>query len=223
MSRKEIHKLIKNGCVRLNGAAVKDPSTPVDTQKDGISVMGKPLVYEEFIYIMMDKPAGVLSASNDKKRKTVLDLLPDELRRRELFPAGRLDIDTTGFILITNDGDFAHHILSPKNHVKKEYTAKLERDVTKEDAELFARGITLADGTKLMPAILKKTGECEADITICEGKFHQIKKMFAATGNAVLSLRRTAIGALRLDETLGEGNARKITPDELALIEKGQI
>lgn len=218
MSRKEVHKAMKDGAVKVNSEVVKDPSVQVDGDSDEILLFGKPLKVKRFVYIMMDKPKGVLSAANDKKVKTVVDLLPEELKRRNLFPAGRLDKDTTGFILITDDGDFAHRILAPKSHIEKTYEALLSRSVTNEDIKAFSDGITLEDGTQLMPAKLCALDSCRAQIKICEGKFHQIKRMFAATGNEVLELRRTAMGALELDETLSEGAAREITSDELKKI-----
>lgn len=218
ISRKDVKQIIRTGMISVNGMPVVDPGLLVDIAKDTVAIEGAELDYKANIYIMMNKPEGVLSASTDKKAATVIDLLPEELQRKNLFPAGRLDKDTTGFMLITNDGDFSHRILSPKNHVVKTYEAELASAVTNMDIESFAKGIVLEDGTECMPATLERLDNNYVRIRICEGKFHQIKRMAAALGNEVLSLKRTGIGALNLDNTLAPGECREITKEELRLI-----
>ncbi|MBQ1967188.1 MAG: pseudouridine synthase, partial [Clostridia bacterium] len=193
----------------------------VDADKSVISVDGKALNYKKNIYIMLNKPQGVISASNDKTQKTVVDLVPPELYRDGLFPAGRLDGDTVGFVLITDDGDFAHRILSPKNHIMKTYHATLRSPLTEEDISAFKNGIELSDGTLCLEAevrMLEKTDEPIAEVKICEGKYHQVKRMFAALGNKVLYLKRVRMGGLDLDESLEEGQCREITAEELLLL-----
>lgn len=219
-SRSEVRKLIKQGRVTLDSAIVRSPQEKADPQKSLITVDGKALSYKKHIYIMLNKPQGVVSATEDSSQKTVIDLVPDFLRRDGLFPAGRLDSDTTGFVLITDDGDFAHRILSPKNHIMKTYVATLQRSVTKEDIEAFRNGIELKDGTLCLEAeVLPLEGDLpRAQIKICEGKYHQVKRMFAALGNKVLALRRIKMGELCLDESLKEGQCRELTEQELIKI-----
>ncbi len=223
-SRREVQDLIKKGLVRVNGISVRDRGAKIDDEKDSVSVNGEELKLEKYVYLMLNKPKGVVSATNDPKTKTVIDLVPDEYRGRNLFPAGRLDITTTGFVLITDDGDYAHRILSPKNHIEKTYEARLAESVTEQQLKAVAEGITLKDGTACLPAKLRvlETGENPlVEIKICEGKYHQIKRMFAAAGNGVIELKRTKMGGLPLDSRLAEGECRCLTPDEVLLIEKG--
>lgn len=223
-SRREVQDLMKKGLVRVNGISVRDRGTKIDDEKDSVSVNGEELKLEKYVYIMLNKPKGVVSATNDPKTKTVIDLVPDEYRGRNLFPAGRLDITTTGFVLITDDGDYAHRILSPKNHIEKTYEARLAESVTEQQLKAVAEGITLKDGTACLPAKLSvlETGENPlVEIKICEGKYHQIKRMFAAAGNGVIELKRTKMGGLPLDSRLAEGECRCLTQDEVLLVEKG--
>lgn len=215
ISRTDVKKLIKKQNVTVSGKRITDANAKVDPDKDSISLNGKPIEYKKHIYIMMNKPKGVISASEDKSVPTVVDLVPDELKRSGLFPAGRLDSDTTGFVLITDDGDFAHRILSPKKHVEKTYHALLERPLSESDIKSFADGIELKDGTLCLESKLRSLGGSMAEVIIHEGKYHQIKRMFAAVGNKVLELRRVKIGGLSLDESLKEGECREITSDEL--------
>ncbi len=219
-SRSEVKKLVKKGAVSVNGTTVKQYDLKISPESDEITVEGERILYKKHIYIMMNKPQGVISASNDKTQKTVVDLVPDELMRDGLFPAGRLDGDTVGFVLITDDGDFAHRILSPKNHITKTYHAVLQRKITAEDIERFKKGVELSDGTLCLEAELSEIeGDVPmAEIIICEGKYHQVKRMFAALGNKVLKLKRVKMGKLCLDERLSEGECREITSEELALI-----
>ena len=221
LSRSDVKKMVKSGRVTVDGAVVKSADIKVDADKSVISVDGKALNYKKNIYIMLNKPQGVISASNDKTQKTVVDLVPPELYRDGHFPAGRLDGDTVGFVLITDDGDFAHRILSPKNHIMKTYHATLRSPLTEEDISAFKNGIELSDGTLCLEAevrMLEKTDEPIAEVKICEGKYHQVKRMFAALGNKVLYLKRVRMGGLQLDESLEEGQCREITAEEMLLL-----
>lgn len=214
-SRSEVKKLVKSGRVTVDGEAAKSADMKLEASA-AIAIDGKELICKKHIYIMLNKPKGVISATEDRTQKTVLDLVPPELRRRGLFPAGRLDGDTTGFVLITDDGDFAHKILSPKNHIMKTYHATLRDELTDADIVKFKEGLTLGDGTECMEAhvrVLEGEGNV-AEIKICEGKYHQVKRMFASIGNKVLELRRVKMGELELDESLAEGECREITEDE---------
>lgn len=223
-SRREVQKLIKNGAVKVNGITVRDRGAKSDDEKDIICVNGEQLDFQRFVYIMLNKPKGVVSATNDKNEKTVIDLVPKEFKGRNLFPAGRLDITTTGFVLVTDDGDFAHRILSPKNHIEKTYEARLAESVTEGQLEAVRNGIGLKDGTKCLPAKVTVLADGEkplVEIKICEGKYHQIKRMFAAAGNGVIELKRTQMGRLTLDPSLKEGECRLLDAHEVQKIEKG--
>lgn len=221
-SRSDVKKLVKQGRVTLDGAAVKSSDIKADPEKAVIAIDGRVLGYKKHLYIMLNKPKGVISATEDPTQPTVIDLVPKELRREGLFPAGRLDGDTTGFVLITDDGDFAHRILSPKNHIMKTYIATLQRELTEADVEAFRNGIELKDGTLCLEAQVSAVAGTVpmAQVKICEGKYHQVKRMFAALGNKVLELRRIKMGELSLDEKLSEGQCRELTGEELMLIEK---
>lgn len=221
-SRTEVKKMMKKQCVTINGERVTDPTVKVDTFTDRIAINGKPVVYKKNIYIMLNKPKGVVSASTDRETTTVVDLVPENLKRTGLFPAGRLDADTTGFVLITDDGDFAHRILSPKNHVEKVYIAKLEKGITDSDIEKFKNGVELKDGTLCLESKLEKLTQKTVKVVIHEGKYHQVKRMFAAIGNRVIELKRVQIGDLELDESLKEGECREINNDELRKISASQ-
>lgn len=225
ISRNDTRTLLKNGGVFCDGKAVTDPSAKFDAEKSEILVNGKPLFFREHIYIMMNKPQGVVSATTDSKIKTVIDIVPDSLKRKNLFPAGRLDKDTVGFMLITDDGDFAHRILSPSKHVEKTYIAHLRDRLSDEGRAVLENGAVLSDGTECMDARVRLLDEDKkiAEITIREGKYHQIKRMFASVGNEVVFLKRISIGGLPLDESLKPGECREITDEELALIENGKI
>ncbi len=222
LSRKDVKELIKKGRVILNGKVVRDSAVKIDVQTDKVCLDGEEISLKKHIYIMLNKPQGVVSASDSDTDKTVVDLVPDELSRKGLFPAGRLDKDTTGFVLITDDGEFAHRILSPKNHIFKTYLARLDHSLSDSDIKLIENGITLADGTTLKEAKLEIVEEGEnplVKIMICEGKYHQVKRMFAAAGNKVISLHRSKMGGLDLDTALKAGECREITPEELKKIE----
>lgn len=216
-TRKGAGELIRRGVVRVNGETVKKADYKADAELDEITVDGQSLNVKKTVYYMMNKPAGVLSASRDSRAGTVIDLLPPAMQRRGLFPAGRLDKDTEGLLIITDDGAFAHRMLAPKSHVFKRYEAVLESPVTQEDIARFESGLELGDITCL-PAglrILEEGAQPRVLVRIREGKFHQVKRMFLAVGNAVVHLKRVQIGALALDETLAPGEARELTPEEL--------
>ena len=221
-SRSEVKKLVKSGRVTLDGRVLKSSDEKADPNVNIIAIDGKVIGYKKHLYIMLNKPQGVVSATDDRDHKTVIDLVPKELKRDGLFPAGRLDGDTVGFVLITDDGDFAHEILSPKNHIMKTYHATLQRELTTEDIEAFKNGIELKDGTLCLEAEVTAIDGDEpmAQVKICEGKYHQVKRMFAALGNKVLYLKRVKMGGLALDESLEEGQCREITPEELRLIKQ---
>ncbi len=221
-SRSEVKKLVKAGLVTLNGEKVKSADVKADAEKDSITVNDETVSYKKHIYIMLNKPQGVVSATDDPVHKTVIDLLPPELFRQGLFPAGRLDADTTGFVLITDDGDFAHRILSPKNHIMKTYHATLAHALTEEDIRRFTEGIKLRDGTLCLEAQVKMLTQEPpvAEVKIHEGKYHQVKRMFAALGNRVVALKRVKMGALNLDEGLREGECRELTAEELEAVQR---
>lgn len=219
ISRNDAKELIKKRLVTVNGDTAKLFDMKIDPEKDSVSAEGKTITYREHIYIMLNKPAGVICATRDKLSETVLELIPPELRREGLFPAGRLDKDTVGFVLITDDGGFAHDILSPKKHVDKKYFAVLEKNITEHDIDLLKSGITIDGGEKCLPAEAVTAGkQNEIFLTLKEGKYHQVKRMAEAFGNKVLYLKRISIGGLALDERLKEGECREITSAELEML-----
>ncbi len=221
LSRKEVKEIIRKGRITLNGNVVKDSSVKIDENKDVVTLDGEVLSLKKHIYIMLNKPQGIISASDSDTDETVVDLVPEELFRKGLFPAGRLDKDTTGFVLITDDGDFAHRILSPKNHIFKTYIAELQHKLSDDDIKSLENGIVLGDGTELKESkveVIEDTDKPLVRIQICEGKYHQVKRMFAATGNKVLTLHREKMGELYLDNNLKPGECREITSDELVKI-----
>lgn len=221
ISRKDIKSYIKKGHIKVNNEKVSSQSMQINTDNDIITLFDDVIPFKPFLYIMLNKPIGVVSATNDKLNSTVLDLVPDELFRSDLFPAGRLDKDSTGFVLITNDGDFAHKILSPKNHVPKTYIVRVDGKMTKEATDLMENGITLASGEVCKPAIVKvldNTDNALLEVIIVEGKYHQIKRMLGVVDLGVLSLQRKKIGELELDINLQEGECREILHKELTQI-----
>ena len=223
LSRRDVKEIIKKGRVSINGVVAKKSDVKIDIEKDLVTLDGEAILLKKHIYIMLNKPQGIVSASESDTDETVVDLVPDELFRKGLFPAGRLDKDTTGFVLITDDGDFAHKILSPKNHIFKTYLATLDHHLSKSDIEMLEKGITLADGTTLKEAkveILEDGEQPVVKIMICEGKYHQVKRMFAAAGNKVVALHRSKMGELELDSALKPGACREITLEELNLLKK---
>ncbi len=217
ISRKDARIGIRKGKGTVNGVTIKDPSCAVDTDSS-IFFDGQAMEYKKFIYILMNKPKGVLSASNDKKRKTVVDLVPDEWRRNGLFPVGRLDKDTTGLLIITDDGDFAHKAIAPNKNIYKTYEVELDGAVTPKMIEIFANGVTLADGTVCKKAILKPLKGNNAEVKISEGKYHQIKRMFGTVGLGVNGLKRVAMGGLCLPNDLPEGHCRLLNEKQVSII-----
>ncbi|EAC5994723.1 rRNA pseudouridine synthase [Listeria monocytogenes] len=218
-SRKEVKPLLKSGAVVVNGTIQKDSKTQVNPDKDQITVHGTPVVYQEFVYFMLHKPQNVVSATEDNVSETVIDLLAQEDTLTDAFPVGRLDKDTEGLLIITNDGTLAHNLLSPKKHIDKTYYAKIDGDVTAADVEAFAAGIELDDGYTCKPASLEIITPNEINVTIQEGKFHQVKRMFAARGKTVSYLKRISMGNLQLDESLELGEYRPLTEAELAILQ----
>lgn len=218
MSRSEAREALKSLRVTVNGVTEKHYDYKVEPGKDIITVNGNEIAYNEYLYVLLNKPKGVLTATEDKRQKTVLDLLPEDMRRRDMAPVGRLDKDTTGLLLLTDDGVVAHKIISPKSKIEKEYIAVLDGAVTDEHVKAFAEGIKLADGSECMPARLKILGENTASITICEGKYHQIKRMFGTVGLGVNELSRIRIGQLRIPEGLAEGEAVLLSGREELLL-----
>lgn len=216
-ARKEANALIRAGRVKADGAAVTAPEVKLDASAV-ITVDGVPL-REGSLYIMLHKPAGVVTATRDAREKTVLDLLPEELRRRGLFPAGRLDKDVTGLVLLTDDGALAHRLTSPRNHVDKVYRVMSVGAFSAEDEEALAAGLTLGDGLRCLPARLERTAEENvALLTLREGKFHQVKRMMACLGKPVAVLERLSMGTLILDKGLAPGEWRFLTPEETAAL-----
>ena len=212
-SRSEIKTLIKKGNVTVNSAVIKDPGFQVN-EGDAVFAMGQAVSYTPFIYLMMNKPSGVISATEDKKQQTVISLIDKKYAHYDLFPVGRLDIDTVGLLVISNDGEMAHKALSPKYHVEKTYYAETEKEITEEDKKAFAEGVYIQGGTKTLPAKLEILSDKSAHLTITEGKFHQVKLMFESRGNKVVYLKRIKFGNLILDETLKEGEYRPLKADE---------
>lgn len=221
VSRKEARNLIKNGAAAVNGQRMLRAEELIDTESDEITVDGYDFTLKEHIYIMLNKPQGVISATEDPNKETVIDIIPEDLKRRSLFPCGRLDRDTTGLLIITDDGALCHRIMSPSHHVFKTYEATLSFAIDENNIAKLEAGITLGDGTECLPAIVEAidiNGLPGARIKIREGKYHQVKRMFAALGNNVEHLRRISIGALKLDESLKEGECRELAAEELDLI-----
>ncbi len=216
VSRRDAKRLLREGRVTVNEKVIKDASCQVAEDSD-IQLDGQTGVYRPFVYIMMNKPKGVISASKDRKTPTAIDLLPEHMMRHDLFVAGRLDKDTTGFLLITNDGPFAHDILSPKHHVDKTYLVTLDQAPACDLTDEFKNGVTLSDGTKCKPAVLRSTDQANKfRLTLTEGKFHQVKRMFSVFGYTVEQLHRESIGNLMLKETLPEGGSVYLTENEIS-------
>ncbi len=221
-SRSEIKKFAKQALISLNGKVEKDCSRIIDPLIDQLCFDGDAVLYKKYIYLLMNKPAGVISATFDNLHKTVIDLLPEKYRSYDVFPVGRLDKDTEGFLILTNDGSLAHNLLSPKKHVDKEYYAEVDGELTSNDVHQFQRGILLNDGYKTLPADLTIL---QADpirslcrITVREGKFHQVKRMFLSIGKPVLYLKRIRMGQLMLDPSLELGETRELSEEELLLL-----
>ena len=216
-SRSEVKRLVREGRVLANGSIAASAEEKYDAETAVFAVDGEAVRLSKYVYLMLHKPAGVLSATEDGRGKTVLDLLPPEYRKRGLFPVGRLDRDTEGLLLLTDDGALAHELLSPKKHVDKVYYTRVDGELTQADCAAFAAGMTLADGLACLPAgleILSAGAESEALVTLREGKFHQIKRMLAARGKPVRYLKRLSMGTLQLDTALAPGTWRELTENE---------
>lgn len=225
-SRKEVKQLLKGGQVKVNGLVVKDAKQHVDPNKENVTLNGETIEYKEFIYLMMNKPPEVLSATEDNRSETVIDLLEIEDQVYEPFPVGRLDKDTEGLLLITNDGQLAHRLLSPKKHVPKTYFALIDGEVTDEDITAFQKGVTLDDGYVTKPGeliILKSGIRSDIVLTITEGKFHQVKRMFEAVGKRVVYLKRISMGPLLLDDTLELGEYRELSEEEIESLKNYEV
>ena len=225
MTRSESRKAVTKGRVSIDGAVCRKADTQLDEHTAAVALDGVPLAgaYRKFVYIMLNKPEGVVSASTDKRDTTVVDLVGDAYPRRELFPAGRLDKTSTGFVLLTDDGGFAHDILAPRRHVSKTYTVVIDTPLTEEMKAGFAAGVTLADGTALSPAEVSALTPDGLTVRVLlrQGVYHQIKRMFGVYGAGVNALHRDAIGGLALDESLAPGQWRELTADEVAKITTG--
>lgn len=214
LSRREAQKAIRDKRVTVNGEVVRAVDLKTDPDSDTVTLDGQALSYKKNVYYMLNKPLGVVSATEDRIEKTVLDILPEELRRTGIFPAGRLDKDTTGLLILTDDGDYAHRMLSPKKHVDKRYIATLDRSPDDSICERFKEGITLGDGTLCKSGQAMILDNSRVEVVISEGKYHQVKRMFAALGYHVEALERIQVGALRLDPALSLGEVREMTARE---------
>lgn len=214
-SRREVKALVRQGLVRVDGRLAASAEDKCDPAAAVVTVAGETVALHRFTYVMLHKPAGLLTATEDRKQPTVLDLLPPELRRIGLAPVGRLDKDTEGLLLLTNDGELAHRLLSPKYHVEKRYFARVDGELSAADAEAFARGMTLGDGLECLPAGLELLPGHACIVTLREGKFHQVKRMLAARGAPVLYLKRLSMGPLTLDDSLAAGAYRLLRAEEI--------
>lgn len=210
LSRSEARTAASHGRIAVNGAVIRDAGFQIDEEGDCITLDGTAIGYKRFVYLVLNKPCGVVSASSDRSSETVLDLIPPHLRRKGLFPVGRLDKNTTGLLIITDDGDFAHRVLAPGREIYKTYRAELDGPVTDEMTEKFLSGVTLADGTPCKKAYLRTLGANCAEIRICEGKFHQIKRMLGTVGLGVNALERTAVGGFSLPAELPRGECIEV-------------
>ena len=222
-TRKEVKQMARKGMIEVDGEIVKDSSLNIDPEKSVIKINGEEIFYRKYIYLLMNKPAGVISATYDNRDETVIDLLEPDHQVFEPFPVGRLDKDTVGLLFLTNDGELNHRLISPKHHVDKVYFAKIDKEVNEDDIEKFKNGITLDDGYKCKEAKLEilnilDDGTSEVNITIQEGKFHQVKRMFEAVEKSVIYLQRISFGGIELDLDLEEGEYRELTDSEIALL-----
>ena len=222
-TRKEVKILVKSKAIQINEVVVRDSSMHVNELSDQVSVYGEVVEYREFIYLMMNKPVGVVSATEDSRDQTVIDLLDEDVRHFEPYPVGRLDKDTVGLLVLTNDGALTHRLLSPNKDVPKVYYAKIEGIVTESDIQTFKEGVTLDDGYHTKPgllSILSSGPVSEIELSITEGKFHQVKRMFEAVEKKVIYLKRLSMGALMLDESIQEGDYRELTEEEFMQLQQ---
>ena len=217
-SRSEAKELIRSGRVTVNGIVPRTAEEKFASETAEICVDGEAVSCSAKRYLMLYKPGGILSATEDARQKTVIDLLSPQLKRQGLFPVGRLDKDTTGLLLLTNDGDFAHRVISPKKHVSKRYRAAVDGILDESDVRAFREGITLSDGTRCLPAELTILRPSVGQVTVFEGKYHQVKRMFAARGKHVTALHRESVGGLKLDPELKPGEYRELRPEELLFV-----
>jgi len=217
-SRSEAAVLLRRGSVTAGGQVIRSGAEKIDTDTVSVAIDGKPLIYKRFMYIMLNKPQGYVSSTKDEREKTVMELLDDKYVRLGLFPAGRLDKDAEGLLLLTNDGELAHRIMSPSGNVVKSYFVEIDGDISEDDIKTFAQGISLGDGTKCRPAVLEATPG-GAFVILKEGKYHQVKRMMAARGKRVKYLRRVAIGGLELDQQLRPGEYRELNDEILRVFE----
>ena len=216
-TRSQVKTFLKQGLVTVNGTTAKKPDEKIDKGKDVITFKGKVLSYQAFVYYMLNKPQGVVSATQENTCKTVLDILDVDCKK-DLFPVGRLDKDTEGLLLITNDGELAHKLLSPKKHVDKTYLVGIARKLSTEDIEKLELGVDIGEKHLTQPAKVEVISDTEIKLTIHEGKFHQVKRMLKAVDNEVLTLKRVSFGVLKLDETLKTGEYRKLTEQEIEIL-----
>ena len=221
-SRKEVKNDIRKGKVTVNGTIQKSPQYPIDPDVDQIKINGETIKYKPFIYLMLNKPKGYITATEDDKQKTVLDLIKEEDKFLDPFPVGRLDKNTEGLLVITNDGKLAHRLLSPHKAVWKTYIAQLRKEITEDDILAFQRGLELDDGYQTKPAQLRSIGNKTVEVKITEGKYHQVKRMFEARENKVIYLKRISMGNLHLDEKLKLGEYRELTKEELAILREAE-
>ncbi len=219
-TRSESKKAARSGGVMLNGVAVRDLSVHMDPENDRVTYMGSPVIYQKNIYIMMNKPDGVISATDDGNETTVLDLLPEKYKKMEIFPCGRLDKNTLGLLILTNNGALAHRLLSPKCHVEKTYRFECERPLTDGDVELLCKGVDIGEKSSTQPAKVLLTSSRSGEISVTEGKFHQIKRMFQAVCNKITYLERIRFADSPLDATLARGEWRELTEEEREILEK---
>lgn len=219
LSRSEASGQIKKGNVCVDGVVVTSPEYKIDENINKISLFGDVVNYQKYTYLMLNKPQGVVSATTDTRDKTVLDLLPSEYKKQNLFPCGRLDKDTLGLVILTNNGQGAHKLLAPKNHVTKEYEYKCADALSNKDKQKIEQGILLKDGYTTKPCIIKQLSPQNGIITITEGKYHEIKRMFGAVGNKITFLKRISFGTIKLDPNLSYGQFRPLTPEEKSIFE----
>ena len=220
-SRKEAAQLAKRGAILVDGECVRDTSRHIDPEINRISFQGREITYSKFVYVMLNKPEGYVSATDDKSLPYVTELLSDELRKRELFPVGRLDRDTVGLMILTNNGTLSHTLLSPKRHVEKEYRFECAEPLSAGAEELFASGITLSDGYECKSARLAcDAGRTSGVITLTEGKYHQIKRMIASFSNKVTYLERISFAGIPLDTSLARGEYRMLSDSEIKILEE---
>lgn len=217
LSRKEAVMQIKLGNVSVNGEKILTPDFKVDENLSKVCLFDTQIKYSKFTYIMLNKPQGVVSATTDNKEKTVLDILPDEYKKLNLFPCGRLDKDTLGLVILTNNGQGSHKLLAPKNHIQKTYEFECADELSRENKQKIEQGITLKDGYTTKPCTIKMYNGTSGEITLTEGKYHEIKRMFGAVGNKITFLKRVSFGAIQLDKTLNYGEFRHLTKQEQSI------